>query len=146
MNSDVLSVIGFYLTLFGLLGSLFAVHLANWYREILALETKADLNKGKGTEEQKAAIRECRYKLRETNNHVIYVVAFVISAFLLFVFWRSLELLRAIPGSSVNRDRTNLACEVGLAFKVFLSVYLILTIWFLAGGISKGKKISAWVD
>jgi hypothetical protein len=146
MNSDTLSVIGFYLTLFGLLGSLFAVHLANWYREILALETKADLNKGKGTEEQKAAIRECRYKLRETNNHVIYVVAFVISGFLLFVFLRSLELLSALPATSVNQVHPNLPWEVGLAFKVFLAVYGILTVWFLAGGIIKGRKIHKLVD
>jgi hypothetical protein len=145
MNSDTLSVIGFYLTLFGLLGSLFAVHLANWYREILALETKAELNKGKGTAEQQAAIRECRYKLREANNHVIYIVAFVVSAFLLFVFLRSLGLLTALPKPSNDKAQPDLIWEVGLAFKVFLAVYGILTIWFLIGGAIKGSKIKALV-
>jgi len=39
-SADALSVIGFFLTLVGLLGSFFYIHLGEWLREVIALETK----------------------------------------------------------------------------------------------------------
>jgi hypothetical protein len=67
-GADALSVIGFFLTLAGLLGSFFYIHLSDWLREVLALETKWRINAVGDEPDQRAARRECRYEVEQAAN------------------------------------------------------------------------------
>jgi hypothetical protein len=136
MKENTLSVIGLFLTLFGILGSLFAIHIANWYREMLSLEQKFEQNKAKDTAEEKTALRECRYKLRELYNSVTWFVSLVLTAFLLFVFYHGCYLV--MPYVSTD----SAAAAVARVAMIFLIVYLLLIILFLFKGYSIGGKLN----
>jgi predicted PurR-regulated permease PerM len=136
MSEKMLNVLGLFLTLFGLLGSLFAIHLSNWFRELLALDQKFEQNKNRDNDEEKKAVRECRYKLRELYNHVTATVSAILTVFLMFVFWRGEKLItsQATPDPVVS--------DLALVASAFFIVYLFLTLFFLTRGYWVGYRLN----
>lgn len=83
------SLSGSLMSLFGLLVSLFSVHLGNWLSKLQALWTKWDINSGSDDKEV-AARRECRYTFAELYNWQPFVMTVIIAGFglgVLFFFW-----------------------------------------------------------
>ena len=128
MPNTIFSTISLFFTLFGLLGSLFAIHLSNWFREILSLKQKYEINRTQDTDVEKSALRECRYKLRELYNPVTWIVYLLLTVFLVFVLWRGALLI------SPYWDKDMLAQEVRNVAIGFLTLYTALSLFFLIGG------------
>ena len=135
MGSDSLSVIGFFLTLFGLLGSFFAIHLSDWYRDVQALATKWDINKRGDSDEYRTGRRECRYEIERVGGKTTLITSLVISAFLLLVFGLSVALWRA------ESQHNAVWWAVGVAGLGFLAIYLGMTIGFLAAGYRTVRQV-----
>ena len=133
--SDALTIIGFFLTLIGLLGSFFFVHLSDWYREVVALVTKWRVNRNGDAPDQKAGRRECRYEVEQLANCVTLITSLSVTSFVLFVFLLSLALWIAEP------QRSDAWVYIGLAGLAFIVLYLGMAIGLLAVGYSKATKL-----
>lgn len=133
--SDVTAAIGFMLTLVGLIGTFFYVHLSNWLREILELRSKYELNRVGDTEPRKQGRLECRFQLRRLLNHVTLLVSLVISFFILAVVYVAQQLIEAAQPEPavVPYYRT--------AATVFLIIYFGLTVYMLAFGYSVAFRL-----
>ena len=127
-SSDVTATIGFMLTLVGLIGTFFYVHLSNWLRELLELRSKYELNKVGDTEPRKQGRLECRFQLRRLLNHVTLLVSIVISVFILVVVYLARQLMEA------TQPEPAVVPYYRTAAKVFLAIYFGLTIYMLAFG------------
>jgi len=136
--TDALSVISFFLTLVGLLGSFFYIHLSDWLRDIIALETKWSINKS--GDDKKAARRECRYEIEQLASWTTLVTSIVVTAFVLFIVGLGWNLWQAQPEKSVAWTSVGLA---GLAFTV---IYLGMTIGLLWSGYGKTRKLYSTID
>jgi hypothetical protein len=132
--TDALSVIGFFLTLVGLLGSFFYIHLSDWLREVIALETKWRINAIGDEADQRAARRECRYEAEQVASWTTLLTSLVVTAFVLFIFVLAVNLWRTQPEKS---DAWN---YIGLAGIGFLAVYLGMTIYLLGRGYIKARR------
>lgn len=84
MLSDHIALIGTLLTLIGLLGTFFYVHLSTWLRDLISLKTKFDLVDPPGTPEEKQAALECKYTLSGLYNYVPLLTTAALSAFIGF--------------------------------------------------------------
>jgi len=124
--SEVAAAIGFLLTLVGLLGSFFAIHLSNWFRELLELKAKYEQHRASEAPKSIDAVTEVRYQLRRLSNHVPLLVAIVISAFIALVASIAFPLADGHPGTILDVYRRALCA--------FLLFYGILTVYFLIAG------------
>lgn len=138
-SSDALSVISFFLTLVGLLGTFFYIHLAEWYRDVLALETKWEVNKSGDDPDQKAARRECRYEAVQMASWSTLVTSIVITVFIGLVAALSILLWWTAPAKS---DAWTYIAMAGLGF---LAAYLGMTISLLVLGYRKAHKVKRLV-
>lgn len=127
-SSLILSTQGLFLTLGSLLGTFFYVHLSNWLRELITIQNKWKLNEDDETEEEKKALRECRYALRGVYNWVPGLVSGVITAFILLLAKLSLLLWAQYSGPS------DLQTYLSIAGGTFLVLYMALTGGFLIYG------------
>ena len=132
---SALSVIGFFLTLVGLLGSFFYIHLSDWYREVMALAVKWRVHRYGDEREQKAGRRECRYEAEKLASPTVLVTSVAVTLFVLVVS----GLTFALWLSEV--DKTQAWVFVGIAGGYFLLMYLVLTGWLLAAGYSKARTL-----
>ncbi len=80
---DALALSGFLLTLAGLIGSFFAIHISEWLRDILAISTKAERYKFNSSQEETRALYDIEYEVERLRNNVIYIVSFVVVAFMI---------------------------------------------------------------
>ncbi|OJY72102.1 MULTISPECIES: hypothetical protein [unclassified Rhizobium] len=78
--TTLISLSGSLMGLFGLLVSLFSIHLGNWLSKLQGLRTKWDINNGSDDKEI-AARRECRYTMAEVYNWQPFVMTVIILAF-----------------------------------------------------------------
>jgi hypothetical protein len=134
LDPNSYSVIGLYLTLAGLLGTFFYVHLSGWLQDLLKLHSKWDINKLATDEGQKSALRECRFELKGLFNHVPFTAAFIVSMFIFVLSKDAVELLSQAPNDM-------LANRLGNMLTWFLWFYYILTGYLLLHGIFLGFKI-----
>jgi len=129
-----------FLTLVGLLGTFYAVQLANWYRELLALQYKWKLNKDGEEAEVQPVRRECRYALRGLYNQVIFWVTLVLTAFLVFVCVLSAILVIDLY------QKEQLARFLIWVLGAFLAIYLGLTAYFLFVGYRIGRSLDREIN
>ena len=126
--SDVTATIGFMLTLVGLIGTFFYVHLSTWLREILELKSKYELNSVGNSETRKEGILECKYQLRRLFNHIPVLVAAVISFFIVEVVLIAKNLISAV------QPQPPVVPYYQSAAKYFLIIYFGLTLYLLLHG------------
>jgi hypothetical protein len=134
-SPETLSVIGFFLTLFGLLGSLFYIHLSDWLREVLALETKWEINRTGEESDQKSGRRQCRYEIVPLASWHVLATSLVVTAFVLFIFILSLLLWLGQVNKSIAWF------YIGYAGIVFMLIYLSMTVYLLIWGYSKARRL-----
>lgn len=127
-SSDVTSTIGFMLTLIGLIGTFFYVHLSNWLREVLELKAKYKLNSVGDTERRQEGRLECKFQLRRLLNHIPILVSLAITGFILIVCRLGARLLSQI------QPEPAVAPYYREATTYFLWVYFGLSIYFLIHG------------
>ncbi len=127
-SSDLTATIGFMLTLVGLIGTFFYVHLSNWLRELLELKSKYDLNSVGNTEARKEGILECKYQLRRLLNHIPLLIAAVISFFIVEVVIIAKNLISAV------QPLPPVVPYYESAGKYFLVIYFGLTVYLLLHG------------
>lgn len=138
-GGDALSVIGFFLTLVGLLGSFFYIHLSDWLREVLALEIKWRINAVGDEADQRAARRECRYEVEQSANWTTLLTSLVVTAFVIFIFFLALSLWRAQP------EKTAAWTYIGWAGGGFMVIYLGMTGYLLIRGYVKARRLYSTV-
>jgi hypothetical protein len=126
--SDLSSTFGFFLTLTSLLGTFFYVHLSNWFREILELREKVELNSAGDDEPRKRALIECRFQLKRLRNHVTVVVSVVITLFIVVMFVIACVMISALG------QIPSFVPYYEAAFFAFFGTYLVLTLYFLIRG------------
>jgi len=136
-TSDLTAAIGYFLTLTGLLSTFFYVHLSNWFREILELQSKYDENKTGDEERRRNARVECRFQLKRLLNHVPILISVIMT-----IFISTMTILAFIMIGSIN------PCPVifvyyAIAFLVFIIAYFVLTLYFLIHGYIIAFHISA---
>jgi len=123
---------GSLMTLFGLLVSLFSVHLGNWLARLQALRTKWNVNNGTDDKEV-AARRECRYGFVELYNWQPFVMTAIIAGFGIAVvyFFNDVRITSKVtfPGIFV------------LIFNGFFMIMLILQLFLLYSGWSVGREM-----
>jgi hypothetical protein len=126
--ADVTAAIGFFLTLVGLIGTFFYVHLSNWLREILELQSKYELNRVGESDARKEGRLQCKFELKRLLNHVPALVSAVISIFIVLLLCDARILVNAsVPPPAVIP-------YYKLAAKYFLVAYFGLTFYFLLHG------------
>jgi hypothetical protein len=136
-SSDALSVIGFFLTLIGLVGSFFYIHLSDWYRKVVALATKWEINRSGDDPDQKAGRRECRYEVEEVAGWTTLITSLVVTGFVVFMFLLSVVLWLTEP------ERSDAWAFIAIAGVGFLFVYLGMTVGLLVAGYSRATKVRA---
>lgn len=134
-STDALSVIGFFLTLVGLLGSFFYIHLSDWLREVLALEIKWRINSVGDEPDQRAARRECRYEVEQAANWTTLLTSLVVSIFVVFIFVLALNLWRAQP------ERSTAWNYIGYGGAAFMAIYAGMTGYLLIRGYIKARRL-----
>ncbi len=83
MESNALSVIGFFFTLVSLLGSFFYIHLATWYRDIIDLDFRYKQNEEGANDQQKDEIRQCRYDYKKLFSNVPIYTSIILTLFVI---------------------------------------------------------------
>ena len=126
--SDLTSAIGFMLTLVGLIGTFFYVHLSNWLREMLELKSKCDLNSVGDSDSRKQGRLECRFQLRRLLNHITLLVSIVISSFIVTLVLVARQMIEAA------NPQPAVVPYYKAAASVFLVIYFGLTTYMLAFG------------
>lgn len=139
--SELVSTVGFFLTLTGLLGTFFYVHLSNWFRDILELETKYELNAVGDDQKREQARIECRFQLRKSFNHVTALVSLIITSFICVMSYFA---WRMIPPSAPGRHPLFAYYEI--AFLCFFVTYLGLTLYFLIYGYCKAYRLQNKIE
>lgn len=134
-SSDVTATIGFMLTLVGLIGTFFYVHLSNWLREMLELKSKFELNSVGDTEPRRQARLECKFQLRRLLNHIPLLVALVISAFIIAVLYIAKSLIGA------TQPQPAVVPYYKTAAIWFLIIYFGLTSYLLIYGYVVGYRL-----
>lgn len=132
---DALSIIGFFLTLVGLLGSFFYIHLSDWYREVLALEVKWEIYRVGDLPEEKQARKECRYEIIKIGNWTVLSTSIVVTIFILFMAILSGIIWVTEP------NKTGVWNYIGIAGLAFLVIYLGMTTLFLVSGYRKTSAL-----
>ncbi|WP_137179214.1 hypothetical protein [Roseomonas sp. AR75] len=130
--TTLVSLAGSLMTLFGLLVSLFSIHLGNWLSKLQALRTKWDINDGSDDKEV-AARRECRYGFVELFNWQPMVMTFIIAGFGFTVlhFFNAVRIDQNVsfPGNYVT------------IYNAFFVIMLVLQIVLLVWGLFVGFRL-----
>jgi hypothetical protein len=132
-STDALQVIGFFLTLVRLLGSFFYIHLSDWLRDVMALETKWRFNKDAADGWE--AKLECRYEIEQVANWTTLITSLFVSAFVVFVFYLRVQLWLTQP------DKDVAWAYVAWAGCSFLAIYVVMTGYLLARGYLKARTL-----
>jgi hypothetical protein len=136
-STDALSVIGFFLTLVGLLGSFFYIHLSDWLREVIALETKWRINRA--GDDKKAVRRECRYEIEQVANWTTLLTSVMVTTFVILVFVLGALLWLAQP------EKNAAWTYIGLAGAGFMTIYLVMICYLLGSGYVKARRLYSTV-
>jgi len=128
---------GSLMSLFGLLVSLFSVHLGNWLSKLQALKTKWRINSG-SDEKEVAARRECRYTFVELYNWQPFVMTLIIAGFGIAVlyFFNDVRATARVAFPSI------FVC----LYNGFFIIMLLLQVVLLFSGWSIGKEMKATLD
>lgn len=138
-QETVLTVLGFFLTLIGLLGSYFSVHLSTWYADVVSLRSKWQLNRVGESEARKEGRLECRYELSRVYNHIPALVFFVTLGFMGYLAWTAFSIS--------GKTGTSAVVEIHLhALAVFIGLYVLLSIYFLLRGYSAAREIKQEIE
>lgn len=125
---DALSVSGFLLTLAGLIGSFFAIHISDWLRDILAISTKANRYKHNTSQEETFALYDIEYEVERLQNNVIYIVSLTVIAFMVICVSAILFLVISAWDCSVE------AYVILIATLIFGTTFTGLYIYMLKRG------------
>lgn len=136
-SAEALSVIGFFLTLVSLLGSFFYIHLSDWLRDVIALETKWDFYTAGTGADKRAALRECRYDIGHLATRTTFLTSLAVSVFIIFIFVLGANLWLAQPEKSVAWT------YIAWAGGGFLLIYVLVTGGLLLSGYCKVKKLNS---
>ena len=133
----LLDLSGTQLTLFGLLISLFAIHLGTWLARLQSLRTRWDINRGDGPAEY-AVRRECRYVFVELYNWQPFVMTLILMLFGggVLVFFNTLQLSSAIA----------LPWGFVLLFNGFFALMIVLQLVLLVSGYLVGRDLKAQIS
>ena len=123
---SVYSIIAIYLSLIGILGTFFYIHLSGWLQNLFMLKAKVQINKLQTDADQSKAIRECKYEIKGLLTHIPFLIAVIISLFIGLLWKDSSYLL------STNSD--DLALHLRVILDVFIVVYFTLTSYLLLHG------------
>ena len=136
--TTLVSLAGSLMTLFGLLVSLFSIHLGNWLAKMQALRTKWDVNVG-SDEKAVAARRECRYALVELFNWQPFVMTVIIAGFGLAVldFFNTVRTAKAVAFPAGYVTIYNAFFWIMIVLQVFLLLYGLTVGWRLKQDIDK---------
>ena len=113
----VLSIVRFYFSLVGLLGSLFFVHLGNWYKDISTTQQKWKRFKNLDLRDKHI---ECYLEAFDEKNPLSYIGFILLTGFMLILGVFSELLRQYIPPQET------------LALYMYLPVYLFFLIYFVA--------------
>lgn len=131
------SFAGSLMSLFGLLVSLFSIHLGNWLAKMQALRTKWDINSGSG-ENEIAGRRECRYGLVELYNWQPFVMTLIIAGFgfAVLAFFNDVRTTAKVvfPGTFV------------LLYNLFFGIMITLQLFLLTNGLWVGARLKRDID
>lgn len=138
MDPTVLtSLSGSLMSLFGLLVSLFSIHLGNWLAKMQALRTKWDINSGCGDKEL-AVRRECRFGLVELYNWQPFVISVIISGFGVAVL--------NFFNQARNADKIVYPGGFVLLYNAFFVIMVAFQIFLLGYGFLIGSKLKRDID
>ncbi len=134
LDANTYSVIGLYLTLLGLLGTFFYVHLGGWLQDMLKLYAKWNINKPGTDAAQITGKRECRFELEGLFNHIPVLAAIIVGLFICVLFKDANDLLAQAPNDA-------LAARLTSVFNIFVLSYYVLTAYLLFHGLVLGFKM-----
>jgi hypothetical protein len=134
-EDSAVAAISIFLTLVGLIGTFFYIHLSSWLSDLLQLKSKWDLNATGESPERKEARLECRYEIKRLLNHIPILVSVVTTGFLIFIS----EIARRMSLEIVSEPASFWYYKI--AYKTFLIVYLILTAYLLIFGYVVGCRL-----
>ena len=139
-STDALSVISFFLTLASLIGSFFYIHLSDWFRDIISIETKWSINKYGDDPDQVSARRECEYEIKRVANRVTLVSSIVTTLFIVLIACLSVGLWVTSP------EKSDAWGYVAIAGVSFLVIYLGMTGYLLISGYGKANRLQRAIE
>lgn len=134
--TTLVSLTGSLMTLFGLLVSLFSIHLGNWLAKMQALRTKWDIHVG-SDEKAVGARRECRYGLVELFNWQPFVMTAIIAGFGFAV----LDFFNTARGANKVAFPAGYVTIYNAFFWIMIVLQIVLLIYGLVVGMSLKRAI-----
>jgi hypothetical protein len=133
----VLSIIGFYLSLISLLGSLFFIHLANWYKDISTTEQKWTRFKQLDARDKHI---ECYLEAFDEKSPVPLVGFVLLTTFMVILGAFSLYLRPMIRGEG------SLESFLYVPMFLFFALYFVSSMLFLVLGYRKVRRLFQRID
>jgi hypothetical protein len=133
----VLSIIGFYLSLISLLGSLFFIHLGNWYKDISTTEQKWTRYKLLDTRDKHI---ECYLEAFDEKSPVPLVGFVLLTAFMVVLGVFALNLRALITGAG------SLESYLYVPMFLFFALYFVGSMIFLVLGYRKVSRLFQSID
>jgi len=133
----ILSIVGFYFSLVGLLGSLFFVHLGNWYKDISTTEQKWKRFKNLDVRDRHI---ECYLEAFDEKNPLSYVGFMLLTSFMLILGVFSEQLKRYLPAGETFTS------YMYMPIYLFFVIYFSASLVYLILGYRKVNKLFNEID
>uniref|UniRef100_UPI003BAD162C hypothetical protein n=1 Tax=Stappia sp. TaxID=1870903 RepID=UPI003BAD162C len=131
------SLSGSLMSLFGLLVSLFSVHLGNWLSKLQGLRTRWDINSGSDDREV-ATRRECRYIMAEIYTWQPFVMTLILMIFggSVLYFFNDVR----------NTSRVTFPSIFVCLYNSFFAIMFALQIFLLFSGWRVGERLKKDIE
>jgi hypothetical protein len=133
----VLSIVGFYLALISLLGSLFFIHLGNWYKDITTTEQKWKRYKNLNNSDKYV---EAYLEAYDEKNPQAWVGFTLLTVFMLILGVFAELLKRFMPAGEA------LSSYLYLPIYLFFVMYVTVSLIYLLRGYSKVNRLFSEID
>jgi hypothetical protein len=133
----VLSIVGFYLSLISLLGSLFFIHLGNWYKDINTTEQKWRRYKTLNSSDKHI---EAYLEAFDEKNPQAWIGFLLLSSFMLVLGIFAEMLKRYLPQGEV------ISSYLYLPIYLFFILFLIASMVYLVRGYRKVNRLFSEID
>lgn len=130
-TGNVISILGFYLSLLSILGSFFYIHLGNWIKQIQTTQRKWSQFKSGSNLDKKI---ECYIETIDEKNLQPALGFIFLTVFMLLLGWFAQDLITTLPPTS------NIADYLYIPGYIFFALYFIVSLIYLVYGYCNANK------
>jgi hypothetical protein len=133
----VVSIVGFYLSLISILGSLFFIHLGNWYKDISTTEQKWKRYRTSNARDKHI---ECYLEAFDEKSPVAAIGFTLLTMFMLVLGFFSIQLRQ------FTSSEGSLASFLYVPMYLFFTLYCVASLIYLVRGYRKVRRLFGEID